>query len=245
MRRFSKLTERSVSMPGAMMMRTWTSGVLFILTCWVLPGPASAQAVGDPDGRQQTGCFRGRPLPACKTFWIFEMQGSAPVVQTTRPVDFGGGFTFESKAFASVLEWNVGHMVNLDSTYAIGVVVTAGTGSGDALTGLKLRVRRWLSSDLSLEAEGGALWNDGNGGAIGTVGATTGLRLNIRDQGSFYLRWDMVPVTGQSFDSYFDPGGTQQALSVGVGTGSVPALISTGAAGVVLAVFLTLLVGWD
>jgi hypothetical protein len=244
--RFSDLTEGSLSMSGAMMMRIWTSGVLLILTCWVLPGSASAQAVGDPDGRQQVGCFRGRPLPACKSFWIFEMQGSAPVVQTTRPIQSGGGFTFEQKAFESVLEWNVGHMVNLNSTYAIGGVVTAGTGNDDALTGLKLRVRRWLGSDVSLEAEGGPLWNDAQGGGIGNVGATAALRLNIRDQGSLYLRWGLLPITPQSpFQDYFDPGGTQQGLSVGIGTGSVPALISTGAAGLTLAVFLALLVGQD
>ena len=228
------------------MMRAWTCGVVLVLMCAIPPVPIHAQEAADPDRLQQIGCFRGRPLPACKSFWIFEMQGSAPVAQTSRAVQSGGGYTFKQEAFVAVLEWNAGHMVNLDSTYAIGGVVTAGTGNGNALTGLKLRVRRWLRSDLSLEAEAGPLWSDGNGGAIsGTVGATAAMRLNIRDQGSFYLRWDMLPITGQSFQSYFDPGGTQQALSVGVGTGSVPALISTGAAGLTLAVLVALLVGHD
>ena len=81
------------------------------------------------------------------------------------------------------------------------------------------------------------------------------LRLNIRDQGSFYVRWDMLPITtrsGSFYDpgnrsgsSYFDPGGTQHAVSVGVGTGSVPALITTGVAGLTMAVMLALLVPWD
>ena len=184
------------------------------------------------------------------------MQGSAPVAQTSRTIQSGVGPTYSQKTFASVMEWNLGHMVNVGSTYAIGGVVTGGTGNGDPLTGLKLRVRRWLRSDLSLEAEGGLLWNDANGGGpSSTVGGTAALRLNIRDQGSFYLRWDMLPIAARSGSFYdpgdrsrgslLDPGGTQHALSIGVGTGSVPALITTGAAGVALAVVFALLVAGD
>ena len=238
------------------MMRSWRSGITLILTCGILPAPILAQAEGDPQGRQQVGCFRGRPLPACKSFWIFEMQGSAPLMQTSRVVQSPGGPAFRQEAFDSQLEWNLGHMVNMGSTYAIGGVVTAGTGNGDALTGLKLRVRRWLGSDSSLEAEGGLLRNDGNGGQRSNgVGRTAALRLNIRDQGSFFLRWDMLPIaarSGRSYDgdrsmsrSWLAPGGTHHALSIGVETGSVPALITTGAAGVLLAVMFALLVSGD
>ncbi len=234
-------------------MRAWTSGMVLILTCGVLPVPIRAQAEGDPEGRQQVGCFRGRPLPACKSFWIFEMQGSAPVVQTSRTIRNGVGPSYNRETFVSVLEWNLGHMVNMGSTYAIGGVVTGGTGSGDPLTGLKLRVRRWLHSDLSLEAEGGLLWNDANGSTLGGAGGTAALRLNIRDQGSFYVRWDMLPMASRSgifhdphdrsTSTWLDPGGAQHALSIGVGTGSVPALITTGAAGLTVAVLFAILVG--
>jgi len=117
-------------------------------------------------------------------------------------------------------------------------VVTGGTGN-DGLTGLKLHVRRWFRSDLSLEAQVGLLWSNEYGGAISSaVGGTAALRLDIRDQGSFYLRWDMLPTTSQSTGGFFDPGGTQQALSLGIGTGSVPALITTGTAGITLAAVL-------
>ena len=86
------------------MMRPWTGGMVLILTCGVLPVPILAQAEGDPEGRQQVGCFRGRPLPACKTFWIFEMQGSGPLVQTSRAVQSPGGPTVSQEAFSTVLE---------------------------------------------------------------------------------------------------------------------------------------------
>ena len=67
-------------------------------------------------------------------------------------------------------------------------------------------------------------------------------RRDIRDQGSFYLRWDVLPLAAGS-GSFQVRGGTQHAFSVGVGTGSVPALITTGAAGLTVAIILALIVG--
>ena len=85
------------------------------------------------------------------------------------------------------------------------------------------------------------LWNDANGGTTsGAVGGTAALRLNIRDKGSFYLRWDMLPIAAESSAISFDPGGTQHALSVGLGAGSVPALKTTGAAVLIVAVLVAL-----
>ena len=53
--------------------------------------PTSAQGSRDAGARQQVGCFRGRPLPACKSFWIFEMQGSSPIAQSSRTIRFSSG----------------------------------------------------------------------------------------------------------------------------------------------------------
>lgn len=225
-------------------MRAWTSGLVLILMCGILPVPALAQAEGEPEGRRQVGCFRGRPLPACKSFWLVEMQGTAPLAQTSSTIQ--SRFTpYDQQAFSSVLEWNLGHMVNMGPTYAIGGVITAGTGDSGYLTGLKLRVRRWLHPDLSLEAEGGLLRNDPWGGGGSGAGGTAALRLNIRDQGSFYLRWDMIDTGDRSTSSNrLDPGGTHHALSVGVGTGSVPALITTGAAGLMYAFLIAVYFGY-
>jgi hypothetical protein len=222
----------------------------------VVPTPASAQGSRDADGRQQVGCFRGRPLPACKSFWIFEMQGSSPVAQTSRTIrtyfdatrtGSPQEFEYDATAFTSVVEWNLGHMVNLGDKYALGGVVTVGSGNGDGLAGLKARVRRWLSSDLSVEAEAGALWSSPDGGIrSNVVGGTAALRFNVRDQGAFFLRWDVLPLPEESsFNGYLDPGGTQSGLSVGVSAGSVPALIGTGALGVTMAILLAMYVRYD
>ena len=222
----------------------------------VVPGiPAWAQGSKDVDARPQVGCFRGRPLPACKSFWIVEMQGSSPVAQTSRSVirvysdptrsGLPQASEYQLRTFDNVLEWNLGHMANLGDKYALGGVVTVGSGNDDALSGLKVRVRRWLNSDLSVEAEAGALWT--NAGSVRrSNGGTAALRFNIRDQGSIFLRWDMLPLREESRSGeygYSDPGGTQHGLSVGLSAGSVPALIGTGALGVTMLVLLAIIVG--
>ena len=205
--------------------------------------PASAQGSKDVDARPEIGCFRGRPHPACKSFWIVEMQGSSPVAQTSRTVRFdsdpersGSPQFFEDQltTFDSVIEWNLGHMANLGDKYALGGVVTVGSGNGDALSGLKVRLRRWLSSDFSVEAEAGALWSDAGGmRRSDAIGGTAALRFNIRDQGAIYLRWDVLPLLEESQPwGYYDPGGTQHALSVGLSAGDgVPLTVEGGGSG--------------
>ncbi len=239
-------------------MRACTSVVVLILTWGVLPVSILAEAESDPEERQRIGCFRGRPLPACKTFWIVEMQASQPIAQTSRTVretyTLSDGqpnasvsiLEEQPTAFDHVLEWNLGHMANVGEKYAVGGVVTGGTGNeGSGLTGLKVRVRRWLSSDFSLEAEAGASW--GNAQTVRrSSGGTAALRFNIRDQGAIYLRWDVLPLQEESRSGqygYYDPGGTQHGLSVGVATGSVPTLIGTGALGVGIVLLFSLLIG--
>lgn len=193
------------------------------------------------EAQEKVGCLRGRPLPACKSFWLIEMQGSTAVVQTTRMVSYGGDLQTATDAFGEVLEWNLGHMVNVSPTFAVGGVLTVGSGSSDALTGLRLRARHWLSDDLSVELEGGLLKTTAGGAAYpGTNGATADLRLNIRDQGSFFVRWDGVSlpeVLPTESWMHHDPGGFHHALSVGASAGSVPALLGTGALGVAWVIF--------
>lgn len=214
-----------------------------LATGLAVPQGAKAQDVG---GGTAIGCLRGRPLPACRSFWLIEMQGSTPLAQTGRMVRWGTNNPETRRdAFDQTLEWNLGHMVNLTPTFALGGLFTIGTGNDDVLTGVKLRARRWVSRDVSLELEGGILRTHANNAVYpGVSGPTADLRLNIRDQGSFFVRWDGVrlpavqPVPG--LDGYSDPGGFHHGISVGASAGSVPALIGSGALGLLYAVLLAL-----
>ena len=210
----------------------------FALAIPGIPGTAQAQ--------EQIGCLRGQPLPSCKSFWVMEMQGFVPLGQSTRTITYDGEpyYSFQAEAFDNQLEWNVGHMLNLGARHAVGAVFTVGTGGPDPLTGIKLRGRRWLGRDLSLEVETGLLRSDAGGTWwAGANGWTTDVRFNIRDQGSFFLRYDRLSLPEESvpdYNGYFDPGGVYDGVSVGASAGSIPALVGTGALGLALVILFSL-----
>ena len=80
----------------------------------------------------------------------------------------------------------------------------------------------------------------------GVFGATVDARVNIRDQGSFFLGWNGLPLSAETYPyGLSDPGGFQQALLIGVSAGSVPALVATGACGVGVLVLVALFSRWD
>ena len=211
----------------------------------LLPSPGHAQ-VSEAVAEPSIGCFRGHPLPRCKSFWIFEMQGSLPLAETSRIVDSGYGPPEEIGSFDPVFEWNLGHMMNTSDEWAFGGVITVGSGNSNPLTGLKARARRWMNPDVSVEAETGAMWSNASGFHYpGLLGTTAAIRLNIRDQGQFYLRWDLLPVPEERINlsgsrEYYDAGGIQHGVSVGVSVGSVPSLIGTGALGLGFVVLLAI-----
>ena len=209
-----------------------------------------AATAGAASAQEQIGCFRGKPLPDCKTFWIFEMQGLVPMAQTTRTISSGGDYpySYEAEVFENAVEWNVGHMVNVSDGWAVGGVVTVGSGGRDVLTGLRVRGRRWLNKDLSVEVEAGVISSEAAYNSDSRFnGWTSDIRLNIRDQGSFFVRYDGVSIPEQSYlyNDYLDPGGIHHGIRLGASAGSVPALVGTGALGVLYAVLIALYLGAD
>jgi hypothetical protein len=216
--------------------------VASLATAVLLAGTSdtSAQTGAAVAPTSKIGCFRGAPPPVCTSFWIVEMQAQKPVAQTRRPVLYHDEAPVRMHSFESEIEWNVGHMVNLTPTFALGGVVTLGTGAEDRLAGVKVRARRWLDPSLSLEVQAGLLRTDNRQPT--PVGLTGDVRLNIRDQGSVFVRWDGLSLSsaGSPAGPYFDPGGFQQALSFGIGAGSMPAVIGTGALGLGFAIVLGL-----
>ncbi len=207
------------------------------------PRPAAPQ---DSAAREATaskiGCFRGRPLPECKSFWIVELAGLWPLAQTSREVTFLGGNSSEEEAFGLSGELNIGHMVNLSDRIAVGGSISVGSGTRGTYTRIVSRARRWMSSDWSVEASAGLLRTNAGYAPNQDSGATAGVRVNIRDEGSFFIRGEILPMPERRTGDYrFDPGGTQKAVSAGVALGSVPALVGVGSAGVIWAVLIGVL----
>ncbi len=207
-------------------------------------GRLAAQDAAGNAAAPRVGCLRGQPIPACKSFWIVEMQGYTPLAQSSRRVTYGGGPSVEIQAFESNLEWNLGHMVNLTPKFALGGTLGIGPSGGTGIfTGARVRARRWISPEWSVELSGGLL--DSNVRYPSARGVTFDARVNIRDQGAFFVRWDGASLPPESFPEaeHFDPGGFQQAVSIGAAAGSVPALVGTGVLGlgyvILLGVYLS------
>jgi hypothetical protein len=170
------------------------------------------------------------------------MQGSVPLLQTERVYYIDGVMPYPNDVFDTQLEWNVGHMVNVGESFALGGVLTVGTGNTDPLTGIRVRARRWVTQDVSVEVEAGIVRSNATDTQFpGVNGGTADIRLNIRDQGAFFVRWDVLPLPEEiypAYSSYYQPARTYHGASVGVALGSVPAVAGTGTLGVVFAVLV-------
>ena len=232
-----------------LLLRTGLAGLVALTgLSSVAAGPLRAQASEGTEPR--IGCFRGQRIDTCSSFWLIEMQALTPLVQTSRVVERGSPFYFDDQIWHFAFEWNVGHMWNVNRDWAFGGMVTASTQPQGVLGGLRARARRWITDDLSVESAIGYARVNGRTLSEGNDhGISADLRLNIRDQGSFFLRWDYANLKetrrGQFGDDYYDPGGAQHALSIGVGSGSVPALIGTGTLFVGLAILIGLYIAGD
>jgi hypothetical protein len=211
-----------------------------------LLAPGAVEAQEDTVRRGRMICWRGAPPPACGGFFLIEAQGAFPLVSSAETVSFPGGTPVERDAFESRLEWNLGYMVNVSPAWAVGGAVTLGTGSYDALTGVRARARRWLTPQMSVEVESGMLVTHAAnlGGARPLRGFTADARLNVGDHGSFFLRWDAVDVPAAPAYGGFVPhsGGLEQALYVGVGTGSTWTVAGTAVLGLWYAFVIAALV---
>ncbi len=107
-------------------------GVLF--ACFFLVGITSANA---------QVCFRGKPPPTCKGFWVTEL---------------GLGYRVNGPQRGWPVS-EIGLMFNVNERYAIGGTsyVAYDAQYDDFRGGLKLRVRRWLNPDVSLNVSGGLI----------------------------------------------------------------------------------------
>ncbi len=202
----------------------------------------STEGPGQSTASENVVCWRGAPRPSCLGFFLVEMQGVMPLAQSEQGQPDASLRTFESR-----LEWNLGYMANVSQKWAIGGSVTVGTGASDVLAGVRGRVRRWLGPEHSVELEVGVVRLQRPFRLGDLSGLTAGLRYNVQDRGSLFVRWDAVDAPPFSFPRGSwggppdDPGGFRQAIHVGVGTGSSWALVTTGALGVGYLVLLGLL----
>jgi hypothetical protein len=100
--------------------------------------------------RPETGkaCFRGRPLPECKEFWIVEER-----------LEFRANDINSLPYPASVnLAIDLGHMFNITRRYAIGGSCYFAANSNRNVEGLRLRYRYWINRETSFDISPGIIF---------------------------------------------------------------------------------------
>ena len=115
--------------------------------------PARDEARTAP--RTDPFCWRGRPLPHCEDFALFEL-GFHTRLASTRLTDtsaYFNGPTYVSVRpdVRSQFLWTVGMMRNRDARTAIGGGVVLGANEQGGVFGLQGRWRRWLGGTMSLD----------------------------------------------------------------------------------------------
>jgi hypothetical protein len=145
---------------------------------------------------------------------VTEIQANVNVMTTTRIARDPMFPDREIDSFGHQLEWNLGVLRNVSNEWAFGPVGSWGTGSVGALTGVRLRARRWMGPDGSAEFEGGAVATDAGVGFSRRAlwGPTIGARLNWGDHASVLIRWNAVDApaaeraSGIAVDAGFEQG---------------------------------------
>lgn len=192
--------------------------------------PSVAQSPSGPAGR--AACFRIRPAPACRSYWLVEVQGVVPVASSTQSDAFRGNVSvFDDNN----LEFNLGHMFNVTSGLSLGGAVTLGSGSGGVPDGARARVRWWTARAVSLELEAGVVrTNLGSWVGSPLVGPSLGVRANLFDVGAVLLRYDRVDVPSEGRWA----GGPASGVSMGASASSGSALVVSAIIGLGLAILM-------
>jgi hypothetical protein len=148
----------------------------------------------------QNRCFRGRPLPECKTFWITE---SSVLVR----LDERNNQKWHQQLYYT---FELGLMSNRDELLAFGgtMFLAFDDLTDDFRLGYKARFRRWLSPKTSLDLAPGIL--------TGTKTGFPGLSVSVA-----VIHSDRIALAGQlDMLRYGDGQGTDFAWYGGVRFGS-------------------------
>ena len=189
-----------------------TLGFLLPAVLAVAPfSSVTAQEATQVEQGQSRSCFRGQPLPTCKSFWITEAGYGYAL---TSPTQWGG----EGRHYAT---WELGWMTNLTERWAVGGTFLAGIAFGEGTrVGVKPRFRRWLNRSTSVELSPGILL--GGSGDVQFPGFTGHVSVNLQDRLVFTSQLDVFNKLPGSVDD------KDVAWYAGIKLGSKPGIIATG-----------------
>ena len=145
-----------------------------------------------PDQTPKYLLFRGRPLPYCKSYFIWE---TAFLLRLNRPAHN----QFE-RGVQPAVTLDIGLMWNLSPVHGLGGVFHLGVASESSRIAALIRYRRWLSDrpagsgsrPLRIDFDAGPVITeiDGNYSGYRALNLSTGIALNIEDYAGLLLRFE-------------------------------------------------------
>ena len=169
---------------------------------------------------QSPFCFRGRPLPKCGAFAIFEVTGAKRLVGTTHLAGFPPS-QYSTEDLGNYLSWTLGAMSNRDTAHAVGGTLDFGYQEGWRVA-VKARRRTWYPEQGSVDLSAGAIVIEErtiDPGHTPAYGITTEAALGSGDVAALTLGAD---VTWASSDTH-----PRAAIHGGLHLGSYAALGAT------------------
>ena len=164
---------------------------VIVFACALTPVAVGAQS--DTAARAPSpSCWRGKPLPQCRSFFITEMAGEYAFV-TTKTND---PLAFEARSRAdesAQLLWRIGPMFNTSPSRAMGVTLSAGTVNDGGREAIEFRQRRWISPEQSVDFSAGALRMDIPKSSQRPTGAAYGLTTGL-----YLVGGDLIHVDGHA-----------------------------------------------
>jgi len=119
-------------------------GPLMIALALGSAAPAAARAQDAPSAAPaRSFCFSGARRPECGTFLVTELQGNAPLGQTSRTLESYDGTVMEKQLFEKQVQWEIGVLHNVSDDWALGASTRVGSApAGGCPTIWRWRLRR-------------------------------------------------------------------------------------------------------
>jgi hypothetical protein len=212
---------------------------LFALLSLLPATPSLAQSDSTPRPTAPV-CWRGKPFPICRAFWITEISGEYAFVSTTAHFrqDYGSGVaTADAADVSSRLVWTVGPMFNRASGHAIGATLSAGIVERGSRVAIEARRRAWYSeTESALDLSAGLVRMN-----VPFTDAAYGLTM-----GSYLGGGDLIHVTAHA-DLLLSGGRVRAGGTMGIGAGSYAAAGTTAALGLLAIALVAVLanVHWE
>ena len=133
-----------------------------IVVALAFPAPSSAQSDSLTPPRH-AACWRGKPEPQCRRFWVTEISGEYSYISTQTHYRFV--YTNSVNAYSrpdvsSQVLWTVGPMFNTSPTRALGATFSGGFVNAGSRLALEARRRNWTSSSGGVDYSAGLLRTD-------------------------------------------------------------------------------------